>query len=377
MTQQLIRPAAIYLAEGMQFGSPDSVFFSNATLSGGQKPFAAMRSPRAFLGDGMLFSGATAGNNAVTIPQLTDNTVFDGTHDLEYFANNATLVSATDYGIAGAFAATSKNSTLSDQTIAVAVHAANHDAGGRGWGIYLDVVRMSGAGTTWGGEFQIVNKGPSPTAGDGAPGTTPKGRFVTGATRALTLGSGADPTVHATAYPIDVALYIAPNGSTFWNGITFGPDSLEAWADGKRRAMNMESNGTRISWWSAGASAGNPYEQFSIEANVTGAAENRQSMIANDNGITFNNDAGHPYFFINNGPDTQEVNFISIASAETGDPARIYAGGIDTNSDILLQPAGTGVMRFGTHTTIGAETLSGYITIKDAGGTTRKIGVIS
>ena len=38
---------------------------------------------------------------------------------------------------------------------------------------------------------------------------------------------------------------------------------------------------------------------------------------------------------------------------------------------------GTGVMKFGTHTALGGEALSGYITIKDAGGTTRKLGVIS
>jgi hypothetical protein len=48
---------------------------------------------------------------------------------------------------------------------------------------------------------------------------------------------------------------------------------------------------------------------------------------------------------------------------------------IDATGDIFLNP--TGNVKFGTHSAIAAETLSGYITIKDSGGTTRKIGVVS
>jgi len=36
-----------------------------------------------------------------------------------------------------------------------------------------------------------------------------------------------------------------------------------------------------------------------------------------------------------------------------------------------------GTLQFGTHSAIGAETVTGYITITDAGGTTRKIAVVS
>lgn len=53
------------------------------------------------------------------------------------------------------------------------------------------------------------------------------------------------------------------------------------------------------------------------------------------------------------------------------------AGTGDDNMDVRLTPAGTGLVRFGTHTVIGAEAVSGYITIKDSGGTSRKIAVVS
>ncbi len=45
--------------------------------------------------------------------------------------------------------------------------------------------------------------------------------------------------------------------------------------------------------------------------------------------------------------------------------------------DLPLVPAGTGLVKFGARTAIGAETVTGYLEIKDAGGTTRKLAVVS
>jgi len=53
------------------------------------------------------------------------------------------------------------------------------------------------------------------------------------------------------------------------------------------------------------------------------------------------------------------------------------AGTGDDNLDVRLTPAGTGNVRFGSHSAIGAETVTGFITIKDSGGTARKIAVVS
>ena len=47
------------------------------------------------------------------------------------------------------------------------------------------------------------------------------------------------------------------------------------------------------------------------------------------------------------------------------------------NADLMIKAKGTGNIRLGTHTAIGAETVTGYITIKDEGGTLRKIAVVS
>lgn len=60
---------------------------------------------------------------------------------------------------------------------------------------------------------------------------------------------------------------------------------------------------------------------------------------------------------------------ITVTTVTAGNISLISAG------DIVFTP--TGNVKFGTHSALGAEALSGYITIKDAGGTSRKIAVIS
>jgi len=64
--------------------------------------------------------------------------------------------------------------------------------------------------------------------------------------------------------------------------------------------------------------------------------------------------------------------------AITRDAITVESAGTGTaNIDLALTPAGTGVLKFGSHTALGGESLSGYITIKDAGGTSRKVAVVS
>jgi len=71
------------------------------------------------------------------------------------------------------------------------------------------------------------------------------------------------------------------------------------------------------------------------------------------------------------------VNYPSITGAATGGPCSFSAAGSDSNIDLALFSKGTGVLRFGTHSAIAAETVTGYITIKDSGGTVRKLAVVS
>ena len=71
------------------------------------------------------------------------------------------------------------------------------------------------------------------------------------------------------------------------------------------------------------------------------------------------------------------VNGVDIRAYATGSPPQLQAFGTDTNIDLMLVPKGTGNVRFGTHSALSGETVTGYITIKDAGGTARKLAVVS
>lgn len=71
------------------------------------------------------------------------------------------------------------------------------------------------------------------------------------------------------------------------------------------------------------------------------------------------------------------VNYADVYNSATGNPVQFAAGGTDTNIDLKLVPKGTGVVQFGTHAAIGAETVTGYIEIKDAWGTVRKVAIVS
>lgn len=71
------------------------------------------------------------------------------------------------------------------------------------------------------------------------------------------------------------------------------------------------------------------------------------------------------------------VNRLRISGDAAGGVPKLIAEGSDQNLDILLQTKGAGVPRFGTHSANSDTAITGYITIKDANGTLRKLAVIS
>lgn len=76
-------------------------------------------------------------------------------------------------------------------------------------------------------------------------------------------------------------------------------------------------------------------------------------------------------------------NIARFYSMQTGTgTARSISIGIGTTEYLGIAASDgevsmSGPVKFGTHSTIGAETVSGYITIKDAAGNTRKLAVVS
>ncbi|HYD63886.1 hypothetical protein [Azospirillum sp.] len=72
------------------------------------------------------------------------------------------------------------------------------------------------------------------------------------------------------------------------------------------------------------------------------------------------------------------VNRLQVTGAATGGAPALAADGADAQVDLALTPKGTGGrVRFGTHTATADAPITGSIEIRDAGGTIRKLAVIS
>jgi hypothetical protein len=66
------------------------------------------------------------------------------------------------------------------------------------------------------------------------------------------------------------------------------------------------------------------------------------------------------------------VNYLQVTGAASGSSPTISSQGSGTDLDINLTPKGTGVLSFGTYTA-SVLSVTGYISIKDSGGTTRRL----
>lgn len=71
------------------------------------------------------------------------------------------------------------------------------------------------------------------------------------------------------------------------------------------------------------------------------------------------------------------VNYGTVTGTATTAAVPFGVEGADTNIDMALVPKGAGVVQFGTFTATGGETYAGYISVKDSGGTVRKLAVFA
>lgn len=71
------------------------------------------------------------------------------------------------------------------------------------------------------------------------------------------------------------------------------------------------------------------------------------------------------------------TNWIRITNQPSGTGPSISAvGTVDADIDVPLIPKGNGLVRFGAFTALAAPPIVGYISAKDAGGTTRRLAVV-
>ncbi|PPD07147.1 MAG: hypothetical protein CTY28_10215 [Hyphomicrobium sp.] len=158
----------------------------------------------------------------------------------------------------------------------------------------------------------------------------------------------------------NVAFEMDYNGGNPWN---FSVGGTQIWS------FSADGNGLRLKsdqpfGWSAGVSNNSPDTILLRDAADT-VAQRRGT-----NAQTF-----RVYETYTDASNYERAS-LSCAS-NTATLAAETAGTGSDDMDVALTPAGAGLVKFGTHSAIAAETVTGYITIKDAAGNSRKIAVVS
>jgi hypothetical protein len=166
---------------------------------------------------------------------------------------------------------------------------------------------------------------------------------------------------HASA-----AISIQPNPVGWKVGIKFHNTSIvgaDGTSDGYGTAVAM-AKGHQLQWFnSAGANTGSITSTNTVTTDATGIDFSPTGMAVN----------GHNKQVLALFPNVSSaVNYPQLGAAVTTGPVYLAATGNDANIDIQFIPKGTGTINFGTYTA-GVVAQAGYITVKDSGGTLRRL----
>lgn len=318
---------------------------------------------RLFVGMGAESLGTYVANQAGIVPTATVGA--------NWAPRDSSVFVAQDIGLMGITAfVTNENQDFSSgnptEAIGLSAFTINKVAGKTTWAGYLDVQHEAGL-ASYG--MEIAAKNLTATDSTDTPYSTVGGVY------GIWFAGGGDSSYGGTATnPSNTAIKIGRNATGSaqpWNkGIVFVSNGLTGsdGTTGTATAIEM-GYGQQIVWRAPGN-----YGGFAINSEVSTNGAN-SSLLATDNNIIFKGAAGQ--FLLQLTRETSGVNYLRFYTRAAGSGPRLEANGTDTDIDLELIPKGTGLVRFGTYSALAAETLSGYVYIKDAGGTTRKVAVIA
>jgi hypothetical protein len=316
---------------------------------------------RVFVGD----AADTSGQWAATTSESWVAT------DIAYWPERSSqfMSASTVGGIAGCFA--SRTSDYNDAHPAAAIGVAGFS--------YNDNATPGLA--CWSGYFEAVRTALSLSAAYGLEITSKNQSTDVTSTPYLTLGwgcigiwlpaGGDDSYGGASTNPSNCAIMIGKNSQPWNKGIIFRSDGITG-TDGSGTGTGIAIDlaaGHVINW--TGPTGGT---SATIYSKSTTAAQN-MGIVFEDNSIRFTGHAGVSAYRSDHIPGA--VNYLTARNALTGVAPSFVAAGDDTDVDIGFTPKGAGLMKFGTFSANSDTPIIGYISIKDAGGTTRKLAVIA
>jgi hypothetical protein len=219
-------------------------------------------------------------------------------------------------------------------------------------------------------------------------GTTPAAGTFTTLTNTNTATLGGDATAPAL-------VAVASAGNTRWLTVTGTSAAgvnlnIAGAGNGNLILIPRGTGGTLIA---SGASSSNVQFAATHTASavnyvqVTGAATTAAPVLSvqgSDGNVAFgitSKGTSAINFLTNSGNQRQlqinhtasAVNYFALTGSAAGSAPAFSVAGTDTDIDLTLTPKGAGNVRFGSYTASALLAVAGYITIKDSGGTTRRL----
>lgn len=195
------------------------------------------------------------------------------------------------------------------------------------------------------------------TAASGAAGTDTQVQFNDGGTN---LGGDAGLVYNKTSNALTCSDSIYSQGGAGATRVSIGNTA------GVGLGVSLGSGGG-VNWDASDANPVNGNGSIAIRADAAGVLAQRFGTTAQ----TF-----RVYGTFTDTSNYERMALKTNAGASVEILAETAGTGAD-NLDVILTPSGSGNVKFGSHTAIGGESVSGYITIKDSGGTLRKLAVVS
>lgn len=201
-----------------------------------------------------------------------------------------------------------------------------------------------------------------------------------------TIGAGSTVT-NQYGYHAELTLTGATNNYGFYSNIASGTGRWNFYANGTAKnifagqtsigglegaeSLRVVPTASAVNWVQVGGAAtgGAPFiisQGSDTNINLYLGSKGTSSIIFNTSGLL--------QFAVTH--TASAVNYLQATGSATGAAPTLSSQGSDTNIDLALTPKGTGYVRFGTRTASADVAITGYIEIKDSGGTVRRLAVI-
>lgn len=312
---------------------------------------------RVFVYGGAAFTGNRIGTQGGFVPTSAEGANWAVRDSALFVASDKGLMQVTGMVSNANIDTTSGEPT---ESIGVAGLAIGNQTGRSVWGLYSDV-QFEVGNYGYGVEFAIKNKGADTTSTPYLPTTGTYGVW-------LAAGGDASYGGAATA-PSNTAIAVGrTNGAPYaWNkGIVFFHDGLTR-SSGYSTAIELAEK-HRIVWRTSLNTIG-----FDVRSEVT-ASGAEVAVIANNNAVSITGASGAVVGQFAH--QAGAVNYFQFLNSASTTPT-IVAAGAGADLDVAFTPKGTGNVRFGTFTASGDTAVNGYVTIKTADGTIRKLATIA